>query len=76
MIAQSLLFILAGYETSSTVLALACYQLALNPGFQDKARQEVEDNFENSSELSFQDVQQLNYVEQVILGELESISLL
>jgi len=40
--AQSLVFLLAGYDTSSTTLAFACYQLALNTHVQDKLRDEID----------------------------------
>ena len=40
--AQSLVFLLAGYDTSSTTLAFACYQLSLNTHVQDKLRDEID----------------------------------
>ena len=40
--AQSLVFLLAGYDTSSTTLGFACYQLALNTHMQDKLRNEID----------------------------------
>lgn len=40
--AQSLVFLLAGYETSSTTLAFACYHLALDTHVQDKLRDEID----------------------------------
>ncbi|XP_020604862.1 cytochrome P450 3A7-like isoform X2 [Orbicella faveolata] len=40
--AQSLVFLLAGYDTSSTTLAFACHQLALNTHVQDKLRDEID----------------------------------
>ena len=40
--AQSLVFLLAGYETSSTTLAFACYHLALDTHVQEKLRDEID----------------------------------
>ena len=40
--AQSLQFLLAGYETSSTTLAFVCYHLALDTHVQDKVRDEID----------------------------------
>ena len=40
--AQSLMFLLAGYETSSTALAFACYHLALDMHVQEKLRDEID----------------------------------
>ena len=40
--AQTLVFLLAGYETSSTTLGFLCYHLALNTHVQDKLRDEID----------------------------------
>jgi len=41
IIAQCLLFFIAGFDTTATVLALATYQLARNPDKQDKLYEET-----------------------------------
>ena len=40
--AQSVVFLLAGYETSSTTLGFVCYHLALDTYMQDKLRDEID----------------------------------
>ena len=40
--AQSVVFLLGGYETTSTTLAFVCYHLALNTHVQDKVRDEID----------------------------------
>ena len=40
--AQTLVFLLAGYETSSTTLGFLCYHLAVNTDVQDKLRDEID----------------------------------
>ena len=40
--AQSLVFLLGGYETTSTTLAFACYHLALDGQVQDQLRDEID----------------------------------
>jgi len=40
--AQTLVFLLAGYETSSTTLGFLCYHLAVNTHVQDKLRDEID----------------------------------
>lgn len=40
--AQSLMFLLAGYETSSTTLGFVCYHLAIDTHVQDKLRAEID----------------------------------
>ena len=41
IIAQSIVFLLAGYETSSNTLSFTLYHLAVNPDVQDKLRKEI-----------------------------------
>ena len=45
MESQSLVFLLAGFETTSTTLGYMSYQLALHPDVQDKLRKEVDEHF-------------------------------
>ena len=40
--AQTLVFLLAGYETSSTTLGFVSYHLALDAQVQDKLRDEID----------------------------------
>lgn len=40
--AQTLVFLLAGYETSSTTLGFVSYHLALDTQVQDKLRDEID----------------------------------
>lgn len=49
VIAHSMLFLLAGYETTSNTLAYIFYELALHPHVQDRMRQEVVDVLEDVS---------------------------
>ena len=42
ILAQTLVFLLAGYETSSTTLGFVCYHLATDTHVQDKLRDEID----------------------------------
>ena len=42
ILAQSVMFLLAGYETSSTTLGFICYHLAIDTHVQDKLREEID----------------------------------
>ena len=41
VVAQGLLFFLAGYETTASAISFLAYSLATNPDCQDKLRQEI-----------------------------------
>ena len=45
MQAQCMLFLLAGYETSSTALGYLAYDLAMNPKIQDLLQKEIDEHF-------------------------------
>lgn len=42
LVAQSIIFIFAGYETTSSALSLIVYLLATHPDVQQKLQQEVD----------------------------------
>ena len=41
VVAQGLLFFIAGYETTATSIAFLLYNLAMNPGIQEKLHEEI-----------------------------------
>ena len=58
---------MAGYDTTGTTLAFACYDLAKNPDIQEKLREEVEEVLGDSDrDLTYEDLQSMTYVEQII----------
>ena len=44
MIANAILFLVAGYDTTSNTLSFLMYTMATNPEWQDKVFQEIQDN--------------------------------
>ena len=48
LVATAMVFFLAGYDNTSTLLAWTCYNLALNPEVQEKLQQEVDEAFDKS----------------------------
>ncbi|CAB3381551.1 Hypothetical predicted protein [Cloeon dipterum] len=71
VVGQCLLFMLAGFDTSSTLLSFAAYELALNPDIQDKARAEVLETLEkHGGELTYETLNDMPYLENVLLETL------
>lgn len=65
--AQALIFFLAGFETTSTLLSFLSYELALNPDIQAKLQEEVDEaTKEGSQKLSYKQILSMKYLDQVI----------
>ena len=67
IVAQSVIFLLAGYETSSNTLAFTLYFLAVNPDVQDKLRTEIKEALESNTDIPLYEVaQNIEYLDCVI----------
>lgn len=67
VLAQSIVFLAAGYETSSTTLSFVCHHLATSPEIQDKLQQEIDNAWPDESQmLSYETVHELPYLDMVI----------
>nr|AAC28351.1 cytochrome P450 [Homarus americanus] len=64
---NAFLFLLAGFETTSTALTYTSYLLALNPDIQEKIFQEVEEVVGLERAPSYEDLSKLVYTEAVAL---------
>lgn len=67
--AQAFIFFLAGFETSSTTLSFCLYELALNPLCQEEAVQKIESARTKYGSLTYEAINELNYLELLLLGE-------
>ncbi|XP_058807990.1 probable cytochrome P450 6a20 [Phymastichus coffea] len=64
--AQAFVFFIAGFETSSTTMSNAMYELALNTEIQDKLRQEIIMTFDkNNGQLNYDLVKDMKYLDKV-----------
>lgn len=70
MVAQCLMFFLAGFETSATVMTVAAYELVGNPDIQQKLFEEIrakqDDLDEAGKEISYETIRELKYLDMVV----------
>ncbi|CAG5046105.1 unnamed protein product [Parnassius apollo] len=67
--AQSFLFLIAGYETSSTLLSFAIHTLAIKPDIQEKLRAHIQEVTEGK-EITYELLSELTYLEGFLLETL------
>jgi hypothetical protein len=72
IIAQSVLFILAGFDTTQSLLLFAVYELALCPHVQEKLAKEVQKARQaGGGKFTYENINQLEYLDKVINGEVK-----
>uniref|UniRef100_S4RZ28 Cytochrome P450, family 3, subfamily A, polypeptide 65 n=1 Tax=Petromyzon marinus TaxID=7757 RepID=S4RZ28_PETMA len=64
--AQAILFLLAGYETTSTAITFVAYCLACNPDVQTKVQQEIDRFLPNDTLPSYEILKQMEYLDMVV----------
>lgn len=69
--AQAFAFFAAGYETSSSTIRHALYELAQNHTVQNKLREEINQELRiNNGKLVFEGVKKMEYLKKVFQGKL------
>ncbi|XP_041656171.1 cytochrome P450 3A27-like [Cheilinus undulatus] len=66
ILAQAMIFIFAGYETSSSSLGFLAYNLATNPHIQKKLQEEIDETFPNKSRPTYEALMQMEYIDMVL----------
>lgn len=59
-------FLLAGYQTTSSALAYTTHLFSIHPDIQEKVYQEVMDNIGMEDDITYENVNSLTYMELVI----------
>ena len=68
--AQALMFLIAGYETSASTLTFALYELALHPEIQQGLRAEILQVLsEHDGKLTYDGIQDMSYLDRVVSGD-------
>ena len=66
LISQAVIFFVAGYDTTANTIANACYLLATHPDVQDKCYQEISDKCPDRSNIDYDTLHNLPYLDMVI----------
>ncbi|KAL9693610.1 hypothetical protein quinque_012895 [Culex quinquefasciatus] len=67
VVAQSFVFMLGGFETTSTALTFALFELANNPEIQEKVRVEVSSVLaRHDGKITYDALKEMTYLEQVV----------
>lgn len=72
LVAQAFLFFVAGFETSSSTIANALYELAQNQDVQDKLRAEIKEHHElNDGKWQYENIKKMPILDAVFKGLLD-----
>ncbi|EQB77918.1 cytochrome P450 3A7-like isoform 1 [Camelus ferus] len=66
LVAQGIIFIFAGYETTSNSLSLLVYELATHPDVQQKLQEEIDATFPNKAPPTYDGLVQMEYLDMVV----------
>nr|ARO89867.1 cytochrome P450 Cyp3a24 [Andrias davidianus] len=66
IMAQSIIFILAGYETTSTALSFLAYCLATHPDVQQRLQEEIDKHLPNKATPTYDALMQMEYFDMVV----------
>ncbi|XP_045477366.1 cytochrome P450 9e2-like [Harmonia axyridis] len=66
IVAQAIIFFLAGFEASSSLLSCLSYELALNPRIQQKLIEEIDEHLASSDIITYEMITKMKYLDQVV----------
>nr|XP_053627662.1 cytochrome P450 9e2-like [Cherax quadricarinatus] len=68
IIAQSMLFLMAGYDTTANTLAFTAFHVAKHPHIQQRLREEVQNIVKEHGSLTYQAIMEAQYLDACISG--------
>ncbi|XP_037334688.2 cytochrome P450 3A40-like [Pungitius pungitius] len=66
ILSQAMIFIFAGYETSSGTLGFLAYNLATHPDIQKTLQEEIDETFPNKARPTYDALMQMEYLDMVL----------
>ncbi|CAH1245682.1 CYP3A5 [Branchiostoma lanceolatum] len=66
IVGNSLIFWLAGFDTTANTIALTAYNLAFNQGAQDRVREEIDRVVQTRGKLDYEAVNELRFLEMCV----------
>lgn len=71
IVAQSVLFLVAGYDTTASTLAMTSFLLAKNPIHQQRLRQEMQQIVEEHGNITYHSIMEAKFLDACLMGELK-----
>jgi hypothetical protein len=69
-VAQALIFLTAGYKSSTSTMSFALYELSLHPEIQHRLREQILQVLsEHDGKLTYESMQDMSYLDRVVSGE-------
>ncbi|XP_060657330.1 probable cytochrome P450 6w1 [Drosophila nasuta] len=66
LVAQAAIFQTAGFETSSSTMTMALFELSHNAAIQDRLRSEINEYFGDGNHIDYERIQEMPYLTQVV----------
>lgn len=66
ILSQAMIFIFAGYETSSSTLTFLFYNLATNPDALKKLQKEIDETFPNKASVDYETLMNMDYLDAAL----------
>ena len=74
ILAESVLFLVAGYDTTANVLSFTSYHLAKNEQIQERLREELKEIIEEHGELNYHNIMEAKYLDACINENLRRVA--